>query len=76
MHMLLAALQCCIFVTSATCSTLEHLLCYRNGLEVPRQLQWTKWHAGGEFVKVLCVKNVATDVSAAYVQVPFIRKLD
>jgi hypothetical protein len=37
---------------------------HRNGLEVPRQLQWVKWHAGGEFVKVLCVKNVSTDVSA------------
>lgn len=35
----------------------------RNGLEVPRQLQWANWHAGGEFNKVLVVKNVSTDVS-------------
>lgn len=35
---------------------------HRNGLEVPRHIQWTNWRAGGEFVKVLVVKNVSTEV--------------
>lgn len=51
----------------AAASTLQSALTQqpalrRCGLEVPRQLRWHTWHADGEFVKVLAVKNVSGEV--------------